>query len=176
VTEDPRQTRRNGSHPRTAQSRSARSGGGSSRHVLPGLRCAPADVGRELRPPCTLSATGRAERPLRRGIYGHGHGVSQRTERRVGERSPLPTLSLSVMLSATKSEAGFDQRVCERSAGGCRPRCLPSSITAAGRHVTLGRTRYMRHVHPERWRCIKIRPRRCLRGRDRDLPNRTKNS
>ena len=33
MTEDPRQTRRNGSDPRTAQSRSARSGGGSSRHV-----------------------------------------------------------------------------------------------------------------------------------------------
>jgi hypothetical protein len=56
VTEDPRQTRRNGSHPRTAQSRSARSGGGSSCHVLPGLPCAPADVEHEHRPPCTLSA------------------------------------------------------------------------------------------------------------------------
>jgi catechol 2,3-dioxygenase-like lactoylglutathione lyase family enzyme len=49
-------------------------------------------------------------------------------------------------LSATKSEAGFDQRACERSAGGCRPRCLPSSTTAAGRHVTLDRTRYMRQM------------------------------
>src|SRR6266496_4309689 len=37
MTEDPRQTRRNGPDPRTAQSRSARSGGGSSCHVLPGF-------------------------------------------------------------------------------------------------------------------------------------------
>ena len=37
MTEDPRQTRRNGLDPRTAQSRSARSGGGSSCHVLPGF-------------------------------------------------------------------------------------------------------------------------------------------
>ncbi len=44
LTEDPRQTRRNGLDPRTAQSRSARSGGGSSRHVPPRLPCAPADV------------------------------------------------------------------------------------------------------------------------------------
>jgi hypothetical protein len=47
VTEDPRQTRGNGPDPRTAQSRSAKSGGGSSRHVPPGLPCAPADGERE---------------------------------------------------------------------------------------------------------------------------------
>ena len=67
MTEDPRQTRRNGSDPRTAQSRSARSGGGSSRHVPPGLPCAPADVECERRAGrralCTLSASARAERP-----------------------------------------------------------------------------------------------------------------
>ena len=48
MTEDPRQTRRNGSDPRTAQSRSARSGGGSSRHPT-WITCAPADVERERR-------------------------------------------------------------------------------------------------------------------------------
>jgi hypothetical protein len=41
TAEDPRQTRRNGPDPCTAQSRSARSGGGSSRHVPPG---SPADA------------------------------------------------------------------------------------------------------------------------------------
>jgi hypothetical protein len=45
LTEDPRKTRRNGSKPCTAQSRSARSGEGSSRHVLPGCVCAPAAPG-----------------------------------------------------------------------------------------------------------------------------------
>jgi hypothetical protein len=42
--EGSRQTRSNGSDPRTAQSRSATSGGGSSRQVLPGLPRAPAVV------------------------------------------------------------------------------------------------------------------------------------
>ena len=46
------QTRSNGSDPRTAQSRSARSGDGPSRRILPGLPRAPAAAERERRVGC----------------------------------------------------------------------------------------------------------------------------
>jgi len=50
MTEDPRQTRGNGPDPRTAQSRSASSGGGSSRHVRSGLPSARAGLRQPARP------------------------------------------------------------------------------------------------------------------------------
>ena len=63
-TEDPRQTRRNGSDPRTAQSRSANSGDGSSRHVLPrnNLRSSR----RRARAPAAMHPTGRRPRRMPR--------------------------------------------------------------------------------------------------------------
>ena len=80
MAEDPRQTRRNGSDPRTAQSRSATSGGGSSRHVLPRMTCAP---GRHrARAPSAMHATGHAERPAMRSSSHGSISPRDETERR----------------------------------------------------------------------------------------------
>ncbi len=69
-TEDPRQTRRNGSDPRTAQSRSANSGDGSSRHVLPrnNLRSSR----RRARAPAAMHPTGRRPRRMPRSVCRPG--------------------------------------------------------------------------------------------------------
>ena len=48
----------------------------------PDYPCAPSDIEREAQPPYAPNASGRAERPVRRGIDRNAHGVSQRTDRR----------------------------------------------------------------------------------------------
>ncbi len=87
MTEDPRQTRRNGSDPRTAQSRSVRSGGGSSRHVPPRITCTQADAEREYRPLCTLPAIARAERLFMRDLESQGNRHRKHAYRRLLARA-----------------------------------------------------------------------------------------
>jgi hypothetical protein len=109
----PRQTRSNGSDPRTAQSRSARSGGGPLVTSCPDYPCAPADIGREPQPPYAPNASGRAERPVRRGIDRNAHGVSQRTD-----QAGVCAFSLTSRITQRDGTIG-------RDAPGCRTLLYP---------------------------------------------------
>jgi hypothetical protein len=72
---------------------------------VPGLPCAPADVQRERR------VSGAQNGPFRRDIDGHGHGISQRTERRLGAR-----LSRDLLVSlAALSSPGIAQWTVSRA-------------------------------------------------------------
>ena len=110
MAEDPRQTRRNGSDPRTAQSRSATSGGGSSRHVLPRMTCAP---GRHrARAPSAMHATGHAERPAMRSSSHGSISPRDETERRFPFTSGVAVCHGSEVAGLVAGSA---------SPGGCPP-------------------------------------------------------
>jgi HSP20 family protein len=169
LTEDPRQTRRNGSDPRTAQSRSARSGGGSSRHVLPRLPCTPADVHAP-----TTHASQSTQRPAQTSICpSHclrlpgdaappaatrcradcprsGAASMPRPAIRLAPRTAAPRVDQEQDLSQKVTSAGAAMRA-HRRLGWIRPlaageRRRPYQVTAAGQDILAEQVTTMQQI------------------------------
>ena len=134
MTEDPRHTRRNGSDPRTAQSRSATSGGGSSRRVLPGLPCAAAHAegerraGRRARHRPVNAPSGAAPVAMDsagRNIPNGGHGSSsskQYLPRSVTGYVSISTTDRIFAHASARPHAGSNAQNCQLwSLGGLPP-------------------------------------------------------
>jgi hypothetical protein len=90
-----------------------RRGGSSCRSTWITLRSSRRRASTTCRSPCTLSPSGRVKCPCRRGIHDHGHGASQRTERRLGVRSPWNYLSLRVMYLSAQRLADIQADMAE---------------------------------------------------------------